>query len=61
MGAALGVIIAIIITHHISSMMIQYAEVHPAGWKGVPAMRCGNSQALVILLADIPVPAPVRM
>ena len=61
MGAALGVIIAIIITHHMSSMMIQYSEVHPAGWNGIPGMRCGNNQARVILLADIPVPAPVRM
>ena len=60
-GAALGVIIAIIITHHMSSMMIQYAGAHPAGWNTIPAMRWGNNQARVILLADIPVPPPFRI
>ena len=66
MGAAPGVIMAIIINHHISSMMIQWVGVHAPGCMDTPpivisAMRWGKSETKVMPRTDMPVPAPAMM
>ena len=71
-GAALGVIMAIIMIHHIAIISAQVANPHPVcpgsgapgSMPGMPdikswACRCGNSESVVMSHALIPSPAPV--